>query len=121
MDISMIDKLIEGHQYIAIHDIDTPLVWIEFKKINHSEIAVSLIDADAKDGTGAIITETIPGMRYTDWAHEIILYEDIVNEVINTTKEYVNEVWTKNSKLKEAKGLIDLNKRCIATEMKVKH
>ena len=118
--VQMTDLFISGHQYIGLSDIDSYCSWIEFKRISEDSMSISIINTESKVDMPFLMTEVIHGAKYSRWAHEIVLYEDVIQEVINVTKIYLNEVWTKNPRLREATELIDLNKLCVITEMKIK-
>lgn len=106
--LGVLHKLQNGQTYVALSDIETNLVWIEFKRLNDKNIMVGVIEAEKANGTGQIVTSQIKEAIYSDWSNEVVTYDEMFQEVTNKIKEYLSEVNTINPKLVQGKRLKEL-------------
>lgn len=106
--LGVLHKLQSGHNYVALSDIETHLIWIEFKRLNNKNIMIGVIEAEKANGTGQIVTSQVKDAVYSDWSNEVVSYEEMFQEIINKTKRYLAEINMINVKLAQGKRLKEL-------------
>lgn len=108
--VDVLIKLKQEHKYIALSDIESYNTWIEFKKINTREISISVIESTTKVGTSQVITEPPPNGKPSDWANEIITYDELRNEILLKLNQYLSELNAINPELVKGKTIAQLKK-----------
>lgn len=106
--VDVLIKLKQKHQYIALYAMDTYETWLEFKRLDINSLNVSIINFRSNDGTGQIITEAPFDARPSDWANEIISYNELRNEVLLKVNQYINELVVINKLFASSKRLMRL-------------
>lgn len=95
-------KLLEQHDYVAVKDIETPEVFIEFKRLNNTaQIYTGVIFAPSKNVLGirnAVVINQLPYYKY-EFVNEKITYGELKEEVLKKYKQYIQELEKINPEL----------------------
>jgi hypothetical protein len=87
-----------NNTYVALSDIDSYNIWLEFKKVNNDFVLISVIKGE-KIGLDQVITKPPKNKTYSDWKEEKIFYKEMCYEVLNKANKFITEVSKINSKL----------------------
>lgn len=99
--LEVLIMLQEGHEYVAMLNIDVHNSWIEFKQPKPGLIALSDMVSEGI-GSGLIITRQPPDATYK-WSNEIISYDEMLREVITKAEQYRAHIGTINKTLVEGR------------------
>ncbi|QCV56454.1 hypothetical protein [Thermoactinomyces vulgaris] len=87
-------QLLEGHDYVAVSDIDALEVFIEFKRekqTNHLYAGAIFVPSEKlSDIRETVVTKPLPYYKY-EFVNEKITYEELKEEAINKCQQYVQE------------------------------
>ena len=84
--------------------------WIEFKVLKNNLINVSIIEAEKKLGIGRITTIPPENIIHSDWANEIVSFDEMYNEITTKAEEYIREVQSINKELANGQTFTELKK-----------
>jgi hypothetical protein len=88
-------QLLEGHDYVAVSDIDALEVFIEFKRekqTNHLYAGAIFVPSEKlSDIRETVVTKPLPYYKY-EFINEKITYEELKEEAINKCQQYVQEL-----------------------------
>ncbi|AUS09946.1 hypothetical protein C1X05_14670 [Laceyella sacchari] len=95
-------KLLEKHDYVAVRDIETPDVFIEFKKLDKSDYiyagAIFVHSKNTLDIRDAVVTTSLPYQGY-EFINEKIAYKDLKEEILKKSFQYIKELEQINQEL----------------------
>lgn len=75
--------------YVLISDIEKPKIWIELRK-SGDEVFISKVTGDKPVGGTALEKTPMPNIQYEYWRDKTIPYRDLVEEVLDKGKVYLN-------------------------------
>jgi len=95
-DIVIILKELHDKYYVALSNIESYNLWVEFEK-KQNDISISLTHADKPDGAKKIEFEIFNRKENeTLWRNEKVDFNDFKEQIIASAKEYVKEVKSNN-------------------------
>jgi hypothetical protein len=106
--IEVLIKLKQNHKYVALYAIDTYATWVEFRRLDDKSLSVGIIKFKAPYGTALVITEAPNTATISDWANEIITYDELQNEILLKVNQYINELGSINKSFIYGKALTQL-------------
>jgi len=115
--LTVLIALKKSNSYVALSDIDSYNTWLEFKSLQDGMVSISVIMAEKESGSGQVETEPLKNAIYSDWANEVISYDEMLREVINKANEYCSHLNEINEKLVKGNRFIQLKNLELSLEM----
>lgn len=115
---SWFDKLLRASltllntKYVAISDVESYNIWIEFQK-NDDSVLVNIIEAEKANGSSDLSISIFDEVKYT-CPTETISFIELVIELVHKTELFINEVCSLNEELRNNNIIVELN------ELKIK-
>lgn len=97
-------KYLNEKDFVALSDVESFNVWIVFQKKN-KKVIVSLMNAEKKQGSSDIEFK-LENMTNGKWTNKVVDLEQMIDEIVKKTKEYINYIKTKNNDNSMVKKII---------------
>ena len=106
-DITKVTLKLQEVNYVALSDIESYNLWIEFYK-DDEDLYISLVNADKPDGTESIAYELFNKSYSEDlWTEEKIKFVEFKKEIVRVVGKYVEDVKVCNAdKIVEKSNLL---------------
>ncbi|MBA4603218.1 hypothetical protein H2C83_12995 [Thermoactinomyces sp. AMNI-1] len=95
-------KLLEKHDYVAVNDIETLEIFIEFKRKDKTDDiyagAITVPPEKASNIHEAVVITSLPYYKYR-FINEKITYQELKAELLKKCKQYIQELEKINPEL----------------------
>jgi hypothetical protein len=110
--LQLLTYLKSGHEYLAMSDIDSYNSWLEFSKIDTSDICISRIYSEGRNGISSIIFEPPKDREYKpEVLHkQIVSLAEMEKEIKLKASQYFDEINVLNSELATGGRILKLKK-----------